>query len=369
MNEIKMDIVEINGRSMADIKLMGLLPEEAYGTEDFNLYVRWNLDYGTITVDRSDTDETLITVGLARKGKLEAFQEAMHLVASRYGVPVIVQADPGVKVTKMAASMMGTYLPSDYTARDLKPSTLTVGPGPVSAKSAQPRDTHLEVHPGYGMKAACGADSRDTRVSLDNVSCSECLVTPEAANESDIAEANAQAWAEAGHPRDDQGQPIIPALITVQDMQDFVTRAVETIPDNQDHYDVAMIVDAFQAEHGTIDLDTLTEDQFWSVVMAGHVLDAAESGPSIEQMRAEHDQAMGEWAKPLLPALPIRTRGRALAATLSTEMSDETWAAMEAAIWATIAVGTLKRPLRALMGRRGRKASKRALRALVGRVA
>ena len=110
---IRMDIVEITGRSYEGIKFLGMIPE-ALELEDFNVYVRWDGD--RVTADRSDTDRNLVaSYATKNSGKLDAFQHLMTSLATLYGTPVVVAADPGIKVTAMAARMLGTYEPRDMT--------------------------------------------------------------------------------------------------------------------------------------------------------------------------------------------------------------------------------------------------------------
>lgn len=115
---VRVDAVEVTGAKVENIKWLGMVPESltsdpsnrlAYG--DYNLYVRWSYE-GGVRVDRSD-DDRMIVANSTRGGKVEAFKQVMISLATFYGVPVVVAADPGVKVGAHLAKMLGTYLPRD----------------------------------------------------------------------------------------------------------------------------------------------------------------------------------------------------------------------------------------------------------------
>lgn len=109
-NAIRMDIIEITGRTLEGVKFLGMIPE-AVEAEDFNVYVRW--DGSKITADRSDTDRELVASYVTKTvGKVEALKELFTRLANRYGVTVVVSADPGVKVSAMAGKLIGEYVPT-----------------------------------------------------------------------------------------------------------------------------------------------------------------------------------------------------------------------------------------------------------------
>jgi hypothetical protein len=134
--EIKVDAVEVEGRGFEGVKFLGVIPV-SIEKDDFNVYVRW-VDNGSIRADRSDTDEMLVAQGV-KGSKLAAFQDLMVSLATRYGADVVVSADFGVKLNATQAKMLGTYCPRESAeTRPLKRSTLALGPEAVYAKSAVP---------------------------------------------------------------------------------------------------------------------------------------------------------------------------------------------------------------------------------------
>lgn len=135
---IKVDIVEVTGRTFESVKFLGMLPTSVPDSE-FNVYVRWHAD-GRVTVDRSDTDETLLTVGLTRLSKGAAFAQLMEDLATLYGMPVQVACDPGVSGGQ-SGKMVGTYLPREAEATPVinkaailaKPIDSLLNPGAAEA--------------------------------------------------------------------------------------------------------------------------------------------------------------------------------------------------------------------------------------------
>lgn len=266
--QVTMDIVHVEGRTIEGVKVMGLLPESAYANgDDFNIYVRWDVTHGTVRATRSDTDAQIITIGLTRqKAKGAAFAELMQALANHYGMPVVVQADPGIKGAH-AHKLVGTWAPEVIEApfNPTDPSTWGLHNLPAGwawVESAEcdgefrlftPEGTdHTQAISDLRQAQAAqrladatatltglvgqvlsfdnGAERIVTRVEANTV----WLVTVgqdqakqyplvglyehltqgriTALDASDIAEAQAQAWCEAGSPRDAAGRPDVSAL-------------------------------------------------------------------------------------------------------------------------------------------------------------
>lgn len=148
---IVMDIVEVEGRTIEGVKILGILPSHVQDS-DFNIYVRWMKD-GSVRADRSDTDRMIVAAS-SRKGKYAAFAMLMENLSRFFGMPVIVEADPGVSGAQVA-KMVGEYgVMSTEEARraeilpepgTLVASMLTVGPGRPAAKSAKPKASAGDV--------------------------------------------------------------------------------------------------------------------------------------------------------------------------------------------------------------------------------
>lgn len=66
----------------------------------------------------------------------------------------------------------------------------------------------------------------------------------------------------------------MPETFTDHDMRDQVTR---TLGDEAGDYDVPAIVDELQAQHGTVDIETIAAPDYWTVVLR-HRADAADRG-------------------------------------------------------------------------------------------
>lgn len=56
-------------------------------------------------------------------------------------------------------------------------------------------------------------------------------------------------------------------VATGLDSHDMRDQVSEALGDLVCEYDVPAIVEALQAEHGTVDVDTIPHDAFWSAVM------------------------------------------------------------------------------------------------------
>jgi hypothetical protein len=181
-DRITFQIVEIEGRSIAGIKLLGLLTEAQYGQEDFSLYVRWDEAHGIVTVDRSDTDERILTQGLTRVGKLEGFQNLMHLLAAKYGTDVVVAADPGLKVSAMAAKMIGTYAaPVAEVAPVVEDSTTQAFDSTNPATWAE-----ANLPQGWAWLPAVDSDGEFHLISPDGVNMSAAYYAAQAAQADDM---------------------------------------------------------------------------------------------------------------------------------------------------------------------------------------
>lgn len=126
---VKLDIIEIEGRTVEGIKFLGMVPEEL-ATDDYNVYIRW--DGAKVTADRSDTDRNLVASHVTKsRGKVETLRDLFTYLATFYGADVTVQADPGVKVSAMAAKLIGTYFPRDTVhARDYVTEAEIIAIGP-----------------------------------------------------------------------------------------------------------------------------------------------------------------------------------------------------------------------------------------------
>ena len=365
--QVRIDIVHVEGRTIEGVKLIGLLPDAAYAQgEDFNIYIQWDTTYGAVRATRSDTDEQIITVGLTgRKAKGAAFAELMQALADHYGLTVTVQADPGIKGAH-ALKLCGTWAPNlacePFNPTD--PSTWNEANLPAGwawvesaegdgefrlftpegvdhtqamsdlrdAQAAQRRkDAHDTLSGLVGQVLVFdGAVERIVTRVEDNL---VWLVTvgqdvPKhypmvgvyehitqgrivVLDACDIAEGNAQAWAEAGSPRDAAGQP---KLFTDHDMRDQVTAYLNAAGLVVVPAWVSMIVESLQEAHGTISIDDIDPEAFAQVI--------------------DFHMSTIEETRPVTSGLPNRTPGRALAQAVSVPLSDETWAAMEAVIWA-----------------------------------
>lgn len=121
---IQLDIVEVTGRTLEGVKFLGMIPESAEA-EDFNVYVRW--DGTKISADRSDTDAQLVASYVTKTvGKVDALKDLFVRLATRYGVTVVVAADPGVKVSAMVGKLIGEYAPAEaprVTADEISAAT------------------------------------------------------------------------------------------------------------------------------------------------------------------------------------------------------------------------------------------------------
>lgn len=152
---------------------------------------------------------------------------------------------------------------------------------------------------------------------------------------SDIAEGIAQAWAEAGSPRDDQGQPVIPVCV------------------HCGHATVGRDDQVTPFPHECVTAEDLARFTGKPVIPT-----------DVDALRAEHDAAMAEWVKPLvamLPTrtladrlhdeldgpspfvLPLRTPGAMLSNLDIVTAHDEAWQREESAIWAgTESLGSMR---------------------------
>src|SRR5687768_10019128 len=111
---IALDIIEVSGPRVEDVKILGMVPESV-DNEDFNLYVRFTGQ--TVSVDKSHTDETVASATSARGGRIANFQAAMQYLANFYGVPVVVACDPGVSGGQ-SARLVGRWEP-EHNGHDM----------------------------------------------------------------------------------------------------------------------------------------------------------------------------------------------------------------------------------------------------------
>lgn len=304
---IKVDIVEVTGRTFEGVKCLGMLPTSVPDSE-FNIYVRWHAD-GRVTVDRSDSDETILTVGLTRLSKGAAFAQLMEDLATLYGMPVEVVCDPGVSGGQ-SGKMVGTYQPREAEATPAEAeATPVIDKAAVLAKrvdcllnsgAAEAEETVPVELPGVGQwimwqgfSYMVEASYPDGRMNLKPYGGYECVIP-----ERPIAQLMAwgevkwpthacktcgprlSAWCSKCYPCDTWGRPLVAeaeadteATIAAdrtfsdRDLRDEVLRYLGDLAD--DFY-VDGIVDAVIKDHnGAVSIDAI-DDWAWSELLVTH---------------------------------------------------------------------------------------------------
>ena len=427
LNTVRMDIVEISGKTVESVKILGMIPDNL--TRDgeisqhgyFSIYVRW--DGTVVRADRS-SDDTMIVAASMRLGKVKSFHTLMQHLADHYGAPVIVAVDEGVWPGGQASKLTGTWHPA--TTQDEAAQDATVEAQVAQATQATTDEAVADTEAWFAdvvkVSEATFAAEAD-RAATDPDACTvldvptpgefDAMITEHDTamsrwaepllgaldadsdlDASDIAEGNAQAWCEAGSPRDAAGQPVIPTPVTDADMRAQVTEALGA--DVVD-FDVPWIVECLQRRFGTVDIDTINTEEFWHTLRvhgsrnlrkgSATVARIAPAGSTAAQDARQYLNAVGSRVPipsvardiilSYLSAHDLSADRYYMASAVrdliglglpESEITGATiadvllfavrpWDSMESEIWA----GTdtvIKRPLRTLLNRRKRKATK-----------
>lgn len=153
---IRIDIVE-PGETISAAKMLGIVPE-THELDDFNLYVR--TVGSTVIVYRSDSDETIV--------KAVGFANTMQKLANHYNLPVVVAADPGVKVTAKIQTWLGSWQPSNPVVSRVLATQDDNGERVMVRVGSQVAAKSLENSPVYVIEAFTGMDTivRDVATGL-----------------------------------------------------------------------------------------------------------------------------------------------------------------------------------------------------------